>query len=182
MKLHLKRTSNVCLTFEEMSTVLCQVEACLNSCPLVPLNNSNKEAADALTPGHFITGGPLMALPDKSNPDPPTQLLRRWHLCQNLVHHFWSRWSKEYLVTLSRYTKWPSRMRNASVGDVVILRDETLFPTKWPLARIVAVHPGKDNLVRVITIRTEKGEYKRPITKIVLLVQLMKNNDSVVKY
>ncbi len=61
-------------------------------------------------------------------------------------------------------------MRNVVVGDIVILKDETLFPTKWPLARVIDVHPGRDNLVRVVTIKTEKGIYRRPVTKIVVLV------------
>jgi len=36
-------------------------------------------------------------------------------------------------------------------------------------ARITAVHPGEDGLVRVITVRTASSSYKRPVTKIVLL-------------
>ncbi len=74
------------------------------------------------------------------------------------------------MTTLNRYTKWPCQMRNVVVGDIVILKDETLFPTKWPLARVIDVHPGRDNLVRVVTIKTEKGIYRRPVTKIVVLV------------
>lgn len=51
------------------------------------------------TPGHFNTGQPLGAL---NLPDPfvffrPVSLHHRWHLCQNLVRHFWQRWSREYL-------------------------------------------------------------------------------------
>lgn len=179
MKTHLKRIvpPDVRLTFEEMSTVLCQIEACLNSHPLASLH-SDDESVTALTPGHFIVGKPPIALPDDSYPNPlAMSLLRRWQLCQNIVHHFWSRWSKEYVVSLSKYTKWPCRSRNASIGDVVILRDENLFPMNWPLARVIDVHLGKDNLVRVVTIKTERGVYKRPITKIVVLIPADEDRD-----
>ena len=55
MKFHLRRiTRDIKITFEEMSTTLCQIEACLNSHPLVPLNTVNENVIEVLTLGHFI--------------------------------------------------------------------------------------------------------------------------------
>ena len=172
MKTHLRHIMcDVRLTFEETSTVLCQIEACLNSRPLIPLNHINSDIADVLTPGHFLIGHSLIALPDSSvNSELQMCLLRHWHLCQNLVNHFWKRWSTEYVTALNKFSKWTRPSRNVSIGDIVILRDETLFPTKWPLAKVVDVHPGRDNFVRVVTVKTTKGIYKRPITKVVVLL------------
>ena len=34
---------------------------------------------------------------------------------------------------------------------------------RWRLGRIVAIHPGTDGIVRVVTIKTAQGEYKRSI-------------------
>ena len=45
-----------------------------------------------------------------------------------------------------------------------------MIPTKWPLSRVTAVHPGADGKVRVVTVQTKKGTYKLPITKIVPLI------------
>ena len=53
---------DVRLTFEELTTTLAQIEACLNSRPLVPLP-SREERIEALTPGHFLVGRPLTSLP-----------------------------------------------------------------------------------------------------------------------
>ena len=158
------------MTFEEMSTTLCQIEACLNSRPLVPLNTVDENVIEVLTPGHFIAGKSLTALPDRSATERPLTELKRWQLCQNVVNHFWKRWSVEYIMSLTKYTKWTDQKDNISIGDIVILRDEVLFPTYWPLARVINVHPGKDNLIRVVTLKTSKGIYKRPVTKIVVLV------------
>ena len=47
-----------------MTTILTQVEACLNSRPLVPLNTPDDDAIEVLTPGHFQVGQPLCTLPD----------------------------------------------------------------------------------------------------------------------
>ena len=62
--------------------------------------------------------------------------------------------------------------RNICVGDVVVLLEDKLIPTKWPIARVVETHPGKDGLVRVATMKTATGTYKRPTTKLALLVPL----------
>ena len=178
MKMHLRRiTSDVKLTFEELSTVISQIEACLNSRPLVPLTHTNDDINEVLTPAHFLIGRALTALPDRSSDvQQPVSLLRRWQLCQNIVNHFWRKWSTEYLTSLNKYTKWPHRSVNVAVGDIVVLRDETLFPTSWPLARVINVHPGKDNLVRVVTVRTPKGVYNRPVTRIVVVSPASTNN------
>ena len=49
---------------------------------------------------------------------------------------------------------------------VTPLRDEPMAPMKWPLTRIIEVHPGKDGKVRVVTVWTMKGIYQRPIVKV----------------
>ena len=66
-------------------------------------------------------------------------------------------------------------MRNLQVDDIVVLQENPLVPCKWPLGRVIEVHKGKDNLVRVVTVKTKSGIYKRPITKIVMLLS---GNDS----
>ena len=168
MKMHLRRVvSNVKLTFEEFATVLAQVEACLNSRPLTPLPHDD-DGIEVLTPGHFLIGRPLESLPDPAFSYRSVSLLRRWHLCQSLVRHFWQRWYSEYVTTLRRFTKWHHPSRNARVGDVIILKEDGLVPGKWPIARVTEVHTGKDGLVRVVTVKTSTGTYRRPVTKIAL--------------
>ncbi len=56
------------------------------------------------------------------------------------------------------------------VGDLVIVHEDSPLVKRWPLVRIVKAHPGKDNIVRVATIRTKDGIYTRPITKLALLL------------
>ena len=40
---------------------------------------------------------------------------------------------------------------------------------KWRLERIIVTYPGKDGLVRKARIKTQDGEYDRPIHKLCLL-------------
>lgn len=174
MKTYLrKETANIKLTYEEVSTILVQIEVCLNSRPLTSVLTDN-EGIEVLTPGHFLIGQPLMAVPDPPssyNTCASITLLRRWQLCQSIVRQFWSRWSSEYLINLNRLHKWRCPSRSIEVGDVVIIREDNTSPTQWPLARVIKIHKGKDGYVRVVDLKTLKGEYRCPVSKVVLLLQ-----------
>jgi hypothetical protein len=170
LKTTLKRViGDIVLNFEELTTILTQIEACLNSRPLTPVM-SDDDGIEALTPWHFLIGQPLEAIPDSVEVHKPLNTLRRWCLCQAMLRTFWKRWSTEYLVSLHRYNKWQNPTRNFQIGDVVIVQDDALVPCKWPLGRIVETHQGKDGLVRVVTVKMTNGIYKRPVTKIALLL------------
>ena len=87
------------------------------------------------------------------------------------MRHIWIRWSREYLNTLNRFSKWNIETSDYQVGDIEGLREEPTAPTRWPLAKVIKVHPGEDGRVHVVTVRTAKGEYERPVVKLVPLIQ-----------
>ncbi|XP_055918468.1 uncharacterized protein LOC129950564 [Eupeodes corollae] len=63
-KTHFRKVlENSKLTFEEFSTTLARIEACLNSRP-ISLMSENPNDLLALTPGHFLRGGPLLSAPE----------------------------------------------------------------------------------------------------------------------
>ena len=79
MKRHLKRImGQLTFTFEELNTITCQVEACLNSRPLLPMTSHNQDGLCTLTAGHFLLLDAPRAYPeDPRLPDAP-RLLKRW--------------------------------------------------------------------------------------------------------
>ena len=90
-KHHFRRiVGDMRLTFEELTTTLSQMKACLNSRSLVPLP-APEEGIEALTPGHFLIGRPLTSLLDPPWSLRPISFLQRWNLCQTLTRHFWKR-------------------------------------------------------------------------------------------
>lgn len=169
IKHHLRRIvgKNI-LTFEEITTTLTQIEACLNSRPLIPMSD-DPENLDYLTPGHFLVGRALLSTPQADLTSTNLNLLDRWNLIQKFQQDFWNSWRSEYLSRLQQRPKWLNPERNIEKGDLVVVKDERLPPLHWRLGRIIDVHPGADLLVRVVTIKTQQGEIKRPITKVCLL-------------
>ena len=59
-----------------------------------------------------------------------------------------------------------SRAFNSVIGDLALLREDNMTPLQWPTGVITYTHAGKDAIVRVVTLRTTKGTFKRPTTKI----------------
>ncbi|XP_076652425.1 uncharacterized protein LOC143358835 [Halictus rubicundus] len=169
VKFHLKRViGDTGHTYEEFSTLLSQVEAILNSRPLCPLSDDPTNPS-ALTPGHFLIGTALTTTPEPAIIDLPTSRLSRWQLIRQMLERFWKRWSAEYLQHLQAMSKWQRRSNAFNIGSLVLVADERYPPSKWAPGRIIDVHPGQDNLVRVATVKTQHSVYKRPIVKLVLL-------------
>ncbi|XP_059620611.1 uncharacterized protein LOC132264419, partial [Phlebotomus argentipes] len=166
LKHHLLRTiGDKRLTFEGFYTVLTQVESILNSRPLTPLTDDPSELM-CLTPGHFLMGKPVNQIPDPSLQEIPLNHLDRWQQHQQMAQEFSRRWRLEYLTELQRRTKWFSPQPNLKIGDLVILHEDNSPTHHWPLGVIDKIHPGKDSKVRVVTVRTSKGCYKRSIAKV----------------
>ncbi|XP_048481675.1 uncharacterized protein LOC125489576 [Plutella xylostella] len=156
-KYHFKRfIGNQKLTYEELSTLLAQIEACLNSRPLCQLSE-DPDDINFLTPAHFLSGGPNLTLVETERDE-----RTRWCLSQKLFQDIWKRWRDEYLVQLSSRSKWRQSKENVRKDDVVIISDANLPPGKWAMGKVVEVHPGSDGYVRVVTLKTKNGFLKRP--------------------
>ncbi|XP_046145327.1 uncharacterized protein LOC123988627 [Osmia bicornis bicornis] len=166
VKTHLRRMlGDRTPTCEELITLLCRIEACLNSRPLAPLND-DLESCEALTPGHFLVGAALKSVPVPSVLEINENRLSRWQLVQQLTEKFWKAWANDYLHTLQARSKWCSRVPNLKIGDLVLLKSSTLPPAKWELGRVTECHPGKDGLIRVVTVKTAHSQYVRPIARL----------------
>ncbi|XP_011341002.2 uncharacterized protein LOC105281452 [Ooceraea biroi] len=147
VKHHLRRVlGSHTLTYEEFTTLLYKVEACLNSRPIAPLNDSIDDF-EFLTPGHFLVGSAITTHPEPSLINLRENRLTRWQVRK----------------------KWRQEQPSIKSGQLVLIRNATLPPCKWELGRVTQCHPGADGLVRVVTVRTATAEYKRPIVKLCIL-------------
>lgn len=160
-KFHMRRIlGNSILRFEDLYTVLTQIEACLNSRPLSPLSSDPNDYLP-LTPGHFLIGDALVAVPEPNIQEVPVNRLTNYQLRTQLLQQFWTRWSSEYLTQLQQRQKWKNQIISVKVGDLVVVREEHIPPLKWPMARVVQIHPGPDQVVRVVSLKMPNGSVLR---------------------
>ncbi|XP_027839404.2 uncharacterized protein LOC114121329 [Aphis gossypii] len=166
-KHHLTRTTGETkLTLSELSTLLCQIEACLNSRPLTPMSSDPNDFMP-LTPAHFLLGAPVTSVPEPNLNGEEPHIMRRWKFVQHLLQTFWKRWQMEYLPQLQIRGKWTSGCAQIAIDDLVIVKEDNLPPLKWHLARVIELHPGRDGNVRVVSIRNSSGKImRRPVAKL----------------
>lgn len=166
-KLHFKKVAqNTKYTFEEFTTLLTRIESVLNSRPLSPMSDDPNELL-ALTPGHFLRGGPLIASPEA--PSDTSTLRDRWERLKVLHHQFARRWKDEYLKDLQKRYKWQSPEENVTVGQLVVVKDDLLPPNEWRLGRITKIYIGSDGFVRVADLKTQAGIITRAINRLCIL-------------
>ena len=88
-RLLVKNVGTHLLTFEQLVTVLSEVEATINSRPLLSLDSTSPDGVTALTPWHFLIGRLLLAPPLKVDHLTKLPLLRRWNLVPSLISELW---------------------------------------------------------------------------------------------
>lgn len=100
-----------------------------------------------------------------------------------MINEFWSRWKKEFVLSLQQRQKWIRPRRNLQVNDIVLIKNEDAPRNQWPIARLGDSTLDEDGHVRKIKLLIgdptldNKGRktkiatvLERPIHKVVLLV------------
>lgn len=170
-------TENANLHFEELYTLTCKIEAILNSRPIIPLSTDPNDL-EALTAGHFLIGRQLISMPQRNFTDNNSNRLERWDRIIQMQQHFWNRWSKEYLHHLQQRTKNFKDKIEVKNGQIVLLHIDNAPPMHWPLGIITEVHPGKDGIIHVATIRAGSTTLTRPINKLAFLPMANNSDDN----
>lgn len=166
VKKHLFKTvGQQILSYEELLTLTTQIECLINSRPLTVLSADPSEPT-ALTPAHFLHTAPLFSLPPQEIGSAPERILERHLLIDKLVQSFWKRWRIEYLHQLQTRVKWNTPSLPIKEGTIVIIRNENSQTLSWPLGIIIKLHPSKDGLIRVVTVRTATGTFVRPVVRL----------------
>jgi len=123
-----KVIGNARLSFDEMLTVLVEVEGTLNARPLTYDDNNPSE--EVRTPSHLIHGRRIQSLPEvleseKEFGESGATDTRRHKYLTKKLQHFWKRWQWEYLTALweRHKNKTAGKGRSPNEGDVVVVHE-----------------------------------------------------------
>lgn len=79
---------------------------------------------------------------------------------QSLRQLLRNRFRREYLGILVQPRK-KSGYYEVKSGDIVLIEDDTKKRLFWPMAKVIEVYPSKDRNIRVVRLKTSKGEILR---------------------
>ena len=157
------------LTDETLNTTMCMVEQVLNARPLTPVSNDPNDM-EALTPNHFLIGRPNVNLPKCIHSATNMDYRKAYRNSELYTDLIWQRWLKEYIPQFNVRQKWFKESdEQLAVGDLVWIVNADLKRSQFELGRVKEIYMASDGNVRSALIRTTKGEYKRPVVKLIPL-------------
>lgn len=162
---------------EGLTTLMCEVESVVNGRPITKSSDDPSDS-EALTPNHLLLLRSCPKLPPGVFRKEDAYSRRRWRQIQYFADVFWRRWIREYLPQLQERQKWAYPSRNFAVNDIVLVVDDRVSRSSWPLGRITGVRmKSMDGHVRSVTVKTTTSQYERPVDKIVLLESVEMSDD-----
>ncbi|TKR73921.1 hypothetical protein L596_021166 [Steinernema carpocapsae] len=171
------------LFWEQLETLLIEIEGVLNSRPLT-YQGSDVEDSITVRPIDFLQRGILLDLnldmeleDDEYLPSMEKHSLRNRHQAVTavrstwaIVEAFWKVWQTRYLVNLKDIfvmKQGKTTNRSPQAGELVFLIEEDLPRNSWLMGKIEAVLQGKDGQVRTVAVRLPSGNVvNRPVNKI----------------
>ena len=162
---------------DEYSTLTCEIEAVLNSRPLIYLDDEIRSKTlrpvDLISPDTCIGIPPVNSLDEDPNDEeyrPPNEgnLLKLMHQRSvETLDKFWELWKSQYLLSLRETHR--DKHKNPRIeerdipheGEVVIVKEESLTRGSWKLAHISEVIRDPDGEIRTAVITTPGGKETR---------------------
>ena len=169
------------MSYEELETILYEIEYVINCRPLVYL--SDDDIHDALTPFHLLYGRNLLTY--KVNNDyhikneQTSHVSKRFRKLQTDLNNYWTCFSKSYLNELRQHHIYRSakansnRRCNLQNGDVVVIKEDFKVPrNEWKLGKVTELIKGTDGNTRGAKLLTmSKSGFRtscyRPIQKLI---------------
>ena len=155
------------LTDEVLTTTMCLVESTLNGRPLTTVS-SDVSDLEALTPNHFLLGRRNGCTPIQDVTPREVCHRKQYRQAEAYADLVWQRWQREYIPEHTKRSKWRNdELPILDVGDLVWILEPTQPRARFPLARVKRVNYGDDGIPRSAVVRTQVGEYTRPLVKLV---------------
>ena len=151
------------LTFDQLCTLLVEIEGIINSRPVTYLLSDQEGVTGSLSPSHLINGRRVTAL---SNSEHFEIVSTHQSLTQKLRHHkhllnqFTKLWRRDYLLNLRENHNLKTKRESQpkiKVGDIVVVKSDTSKRLFWKLAIVDNLLTSTDGNVRAANVRVSES-------------------------
>ena len=181
-----KVLGNAKLNFEELVTILTEIESTINN---RPLTYQYDDLVEALTPSHLLCGRRISSLSeqvdtsfDENDNENQSSMTKRFLYLSRKLTHFWNRWRKEYLIDLREFHKQKDTKTNEiAKGDCKgrlqreiaflyqhqLIQEDNVKRGCWKTGVVEELITGKDGIVRGAKVR-KAGSTKETLNRSLL--------------
>ena len=180
-----KDLRNYKITFDELQTILLEIELIINNRPLTHIYTDSTELP--LTPSQLVFSRNLNHSSLSESPvNVEIDIYEHREKLTNIINHFWHRWRTEYVTNLREYQKLRSLNNNSpyiKVNDVVLIHDDNAPRHLWRIGRVIELIKSKsDNEVRGASVKVPRTgrTVQRPTNKLIPIECIeshLQNND-----
>ncbi|KIH43726.1 hypothetical protein ANCDUO_26262, partial [Ancylostoma duodenale] len=159
-----KSVGRTLLPLQQFQTLVCEIEAVLNSRPLLSIRDTCT-APLVLKPVDFISPEIGLQIPplEQSASSFSSHRLADWYKSTiSVLNQFWDIWYKDYLSAIAdRHQKRIRQGRSTpvipQVSDIVLVADKNVSRGQWPLGVITALRCDSKKIPRSATVRMSNG-------------------------
>jgi hypothetical protein len=152
------------LSYDELLTILVEIEQMMNSRPLTYLSEENLEA---ITPYHLMNGRNIAVRGDhvvrQYCSNDAVNVENRTKYVAALIEQYWRRFYHEYTTELRESMLYDKNRRSEPIlirGDVVLIKEDKVKPMHWKKGRIIELIAGRDDVVRGVTVQSTSPQGK----------------------
>ena len=154
------------LTFDQLNTVLVEVEAIVNSRPLTYVYDDMEGVSYSISSSHLFYGRRITRKPNREAYEVTSThdaLLKKSKQQRHTMNRFLSIWRKTYLTNPREHKSDKRQSHNGpriNVGDVVMLKNDSTKRLFWKIAIVQELLTGNDGKVRAAIIKTTDEQNK----------------------
>ena len=144
-----------------------EIESVINARPITYIYDDTNSISYPLTPSDLVYGLRVTSTPNSAHHEiisTPQSLTRRARHHKNLLQQVTKQWRKEYLTSLREQSIARNKgnaVQEISVGDIVLLKNDSTNRIHWKIARVEELIPGADGKVRAAIVKVGNSD-KRP--------------------
>ena len=120
------------MRFSELQTVMFEVAQIVNQRP-IGRHPTSAEDGSYLCPNDLLLGRSSAKIPQGPFQERTSQKIR-FEYVQQVVEHFWRKWTHDYFTGLILRQKWHVDRTNVKTGDVVLIQESNVVRGEWKMA------------------------------------------------